>query len=151
MVQKPALSGVSGINKNFDVTQDSSPWHIFETFFSPETFKLIQKETNRYAMQQINKKKHEGPLKPESVFAWWNRVSLQEIQKFFSIIIHMSMLCTSSLQDYWSLLPIIHTPHATSVGMSRDKFLALLAMLQLNNSDAKAAGGQPGYDPQLKI
>jgi len=35
--------------------------------------------------------------------------------------------------------------------MSRDKFLALLMMFQLNNNDAKAAGGQPGYDPQFKI
>ena len=46
-VQKPAFSGVPGINKNFQVTQDSSPWDIFEIFFSPqEMFKLIQKETN---------------------------------------------------------------------------------------------------------
>jgi len=31
-------------------------------------------------MQQI-KKKQEGPLKPKSVFAWWNRFPLQEIEK----------------------------------------------------------------------
>jgi len=35
--------------------------------------------------------------------------------------------------------------------MSQDRFLALLIMFHLNNSDAKAAGGQPGYDPQFKI
>jgi hypothetical protein len=46
MVQKPAFCRVSGINTNFDITQDSSPWHIFEIFFSPEMFRLIQKETN---------------------------------------------------------------------------------------------------------
>jgi hypothetical protein len=46
MVQKPAFSGVSGINKNFNVRQNSSPMDIFEIFFSPEMFKLIQKETN---------------------------------------------------------------------------------------------------------
>ena len=63
----------------------------------------------------------------------------------------MSVLCTSSLQDYWSSRPIIHTPYAASVGMSWDKFLALLTMFQLSNSDAKAAGGQPDYDPQFKI
>jgi hypothetical protein len=42
-VQKPAFSGVPGLNKNF---RDSSPWDIFEIFFSPEMFKLIQKETD---------------------------------------------------------------------------------------------------------
>jgi len=59
-VQKPAFSGVPGINKNFHITQDSSPWDIFEILFSPEMFKLIQKETNQHAKQQINKKKQEG-------------------------------------------------------------------------------------------
>ena len=46
MVQKPAFSRVPGTNKNFHVTQDSSPWDILEIFFSPEMSKLIQKETN---------------------------------------------------------------------------------------------------------
>jgi len=34
--------------------------------------------------------------------------------------------------------------------MSWDRFLALLTMFHLNN-DAKAARGQPGYNPLLKI
>ena len=59
------------------------------------------------------------------------------------------MLCKSSLQDYWSLCPIIHTPYSASVGMSWDRFLALL--LHLNNNDAKAPRRQPGYDPLFKI
>jgi hypothetical protein len=64
MVQKPAFSGVPGINKNFHITQDSSPWDIFEIFFSPEMFKLIQKETNGYVTQQINKNKQKGLQNP---------------------------------------------------------------------------------------
>jgi hypothetical protein len=35
--------------------------------------------------------------------------------------------------------------------MSRDRFLALLTMLHLNNDDAQAARGQKGYDPLFKI
>ena len=35
--------------------------------------------------------------------------------------------------------------------MSRDRFLALLSMFYLNNNNAKAARGQPGYDPLFKI
>jgi hypothetical protein len=41
MVQKPAFSSVPGMNKNFNITEDSSPWDIFEIFFSPEMFKLM--------------------------------------------------------------------------------------------------------------
>jgi len=103
-VQKPAFSGVPGINKNFQITQDSSSLDIFEIFFSPEMFKHIHKETNRYAKQQINKTKQEGSLSPKSVFALWNTVSLHEIKKFFAIIIHMNVLHKSSLRDYWSSL-----------------------------------------------
>jgi hypothetical protein len=46
-VQKPAFFGVPEINKNFQITQDSSPSDIFEIFFSSEMFKHIHKETNR--------------------------------------------------------------------------------------------------------
>jgi hypothetical protein len=113
-------------------------------------FKLIQKETNRYATQQINRKNHEGRLKPNSVFTQWYTVSLQEIKKLVSIIIHMSMLRNLSFRNYWSMHPI-HTPYDTSVGMSREKFLALLAMFHLNNNDAKVARGQPRYDLRSTI
>jgi hypothetical protein len=81
VVQKPAFSGVPRINKNFNIPEDSSPWDIFEIFFSPEMFKLMQKETNRYATQQIHTKTQEGLLTPRSVFAQWCTVSSQEIKK----------------------------------------------------------------------
>jgi len=148
-VQKPAFSSVPGINKNCQITQDSSPWDISEIFFSPEMFKLIQKETNRYATQQINKKQ-EGCLSPKSVFALWHSLTARN-KKFFVIIIHMSVLRRSSLRDYWSLHPIMHTPYADSVGMSQDRFLTLLTMFHLNNNHAKADRGQPGYDPLFKM
>lgn len=61
------------------------------------------------------------------------------------------MLCKSPLQNYWKLYPSIETPHAASVGMSCDRFLSVLKMLHLNNNDAKAATGQPDYDPLFKI
>jgi hypothetical protein len=86
-----------------------------------------------------------------SVFAQWNAVSIQEINKLFSIIIHLSMLHKSPLQDYWSFHPVIQTPYAASVGMSQDRFLKLLTMFNPNNNDAKAARCQPDYDPLSTI
>jgi hypothetical protein len=61
------------------------------------------------------------------------------------------MLCKSSLPDYWSFHPIIHTPYAATVGMSSDRFLKLLTMFHLNNNNAKAARCQPDYDPLFTI
>jgi hypothetical protein len=37
-IQKPAFSGVPGINKNYQISQDGSPLDIFETFFSTDLF-----------------------------------------------------------------------------------------------------------------
>jgi hypothetical protein len=101
-------------------------------------------------MQQINKKKQEALLTPKSICAQWNTVSLQKIKKIFAIIIHISLLHKSSMWDYWSLRPIIYTPYTSSVGMSQNRFLTLLTIFYLNN-DAKAAKGQPGYDPLFNI
>jgi hypothetical protein len=85
----------------------------------------------------------------QSVCAKWNTVSLQEIKKFFAIVIHM--LGKLSLRDYWSLCPIIHNSFASSVGMSRNRFLSFLTMFHLNNNDAKAAREQTGHDQLFKI
>jgi hypothetical protein len=49
-------------------------------------------------------------------------------EKLFSLIILMSVLRMSSLRDYWSLCPVIHTTCAVSVQMSQDRFLALLTI-----------------------
>jgi hypothetical protein len=150
-IQKPPFSGVPGINENYQTTQDSSPLDIFEIFFSTDLFKRTRNETNRYAAQQIKKKKQEGPLKSKSVFAQWNQVTLQEINTFFSIGIHMSVSRKSSLRDCWILPPIVQTPYVASVGMSRDRFLAVLTVLHLKSSDAQAARGEPQNGPLFKI
>jgi len=115
---------------------------MFKTYIDGN--KLICKSANK-------QKEGRGPLKPKSVFAQWNTVSIQEISKLFLIIIHMSMLCKSSLQDYWSFQPVIQTPYGASVGMSRDRFLKLLTMFHLNNNNAKGARCQPDYDPLFTI
>jgi hypothetical protein len=37
-IQEPAFSRLPGINKNYQITQDSSPFDIFEIFFSTDLF-----------------------------------------------------------------------------------------------------------------
>jgi hypothetical protein len=48
-------------------------------FFDNETRTILQNDTNRYADQQINKRKHEGPLKTNTVHAQWRKVDLYKI------------------------------------------------------------------------
>jgi len=58
--QKRTFSGVLGINKNFHVTKDSCLLNVLEIFCSTELLEHVQNETNRYATQQIKKKKQDG-------------------------------------------------------------------------------------------
>ena len=61
-VQKPALCGVQGIYKNFQITQCSSALDIFEIFFSPETFKHTQ--GNKPICKAANKQKQARWVSP---------------------------------------------------------------------------------------
>jgi hypothetical protein len=47
-VQKPAFFGVPGINKNFQITQNSSPWDIYLKHSS------AQKRSNSYRRKQTD-------------------------------------------------------------------------------------------------
>jgi len=61
--QKPALSGVSGINKNFQTTQCSFALDIFE-ITSAQKCSNIYTRKQTYIKQQLNKNDHEGSLLP---------------------------------------------------------------------------------------
>jgi hypothetical protein len=55
------------------------------------------------------------------------------------------------IRDYWRTEPIILTNYAKSIGMSRDRFVAILTMLHLNNSETRVPRDQSGYDPLYKV
>jgi hypothetical protein len=72
---KATFSGQVGLNPNLEITEDSSPIYVFNLFFDNGIIAEIQSETNRYAKEQINIKKQEGPLKPKSMYAQWKEES----------------------------------------------------------------------------
>jgi hypothetical protein len=66
-VNIPAFSGNKGLSPKSAIIEDSSPMDFLCLFFDSEILTVIQNETNRYVEQQINKRKHEGPLKTKSM------------------------------------------------------------------------------------
>jgi hypothetical protein len=78
-------------------------------------------------------------------------VDLQEIKVFFTVIIHMCLVRKPYLCDYWRTDQIIQTAYTKSVGMSCDRFMAILILLLLNDNENRVARCQPGYDPLFKI
>ncbi|XP_046994019.1 piggyBac transposable element-derived protein 4-like [Schistocerca americana] len=65
-------------------------------------------------------------------------------------VIHMCLVKKSSIADYWSAAPILHSTFAAKL-MSRDRFKSILAMLHINNNDTYIQRGQPNFDPLHKI
>ncbi|KAJ4427097.1 hypothetical protein ANN_24712 [Periplaneta americana] len=63
----------------------------------------------------------------------------------------MCLVKKPSLRDYWTSEPILRTTYTKTVGMSRDRFLAIFTMLHLNDNERRVARDQPAYDPLYKI
>ncbi|KAJ4444060.1 hypothetical protein ANN_05849 [Periplaneta americana] len=63
----------------------------------------------------------------------------------------MCLVKKPSLRDYWNSEPILRTTYTKTLGMSRDRFLAIFTMLHLNDNERRVARDQPGYDPLYKI
>jgi hypothetical protein len=125
-IKKRTFSGQPGLNPNLTIMKENSPDDFFNLFFDNEMFGDIQSETNRYAEQQINVRKHQDPLKPKSVYAQWTEISIYEIKIFFAVVIHMCLVKKLLLRDYWTAGLVLHTDYATRVWMSQDQFLAIL-------------------------
>jgi hypothetical protein len=47
-VNRPAFSGLPGLNPNIDISEDSSPLDFFRCFFDNEILTVIQKETDMW-------------------------------------------------------------------------------------------------------
>ena len=61
-----AFYGVPRIKKHFHITQDSSPWDVFEIFFSPEMFKTYT-EGNKLICESANQQKEaRGPSETQT-------------------------------------------------------------------------------------
>jgi hypothetical protein len=144
----PAFSTNQGLSPNSAIIEDSSPVDFFCLFFNSEILTGIHNETD---MQNKKSVKGDGsPLKTKSVRAQWKDVDLQEIKVFF-VVIRMCLVRKPYLYDYWRTDPFIWTAYANSIGMSRDRFTAILTLLHLNDNENCVAGGQPGYDPLFKV
>jgi hypothetical protein len=85
------------------------------------------------------------------VYAQWKEVSTHETKLFLAIVIHMCLVKKPSLRDNWTTQPILRTNYTTKVGMSGDRFLAILTMLHVHNNETRIPRVQPDYDPVHKV
>ena len=119
-------------------------------FFFTLTWWKKLKQTNRYAASRISFLRRHNKLKRNSLWNKWKTVTLNEIYKFFSITLHMSVLKLPHINDYWTRDVFLSTRFSNRL-LSRDRFKAILYMLHLNNNEQYINRGKDGYDPIYKI
>lgn len=141
------FNGDSGLHLPDTINDDSDPLDFFLLIFSKDLMKTIKQETNRYAQEQLQQRE---PLSPQSRYKDWTTVTLKDLRKFFTVLIHMSLVKKGSILDYWSTMDIVKCSFASSV-MPRDRFLLMLSFLHLNDNSTYIPRGNEGHDPLHKV
>ena len=107
------FSGKEGVDDSFGLTEDSTPREFFDCFFTPDLWRTMVTETNRYADQ--------NPPRTSSHMKAWVGVDEVELQRYLGLRLLMGILHFPRYHDYWSTRR--HLGHSTfKEQMSRDRF-----------------------------
>ncbi|XP_046398107.1 piggyBac transposable element-derived protein 4-like [Ischnura elegans] len=98
----------------------------------------------------LQKKRSLNQISPNSRLLKWKTLTLGDVRKFLAIILHMSISERPSLANHWSTDPVISCNFCPS-GMSRDRFLSILANFHLNDNTSAKKKGEAGFDPLHKV
>ncbi|XP_070205714.1 piggyBac transposable element-derived protein 4-like [Littorina saxatilis] len=144
------FEGGSGLNlpENFEATP--TPLDFYQLIVTPSVMKLFKTETNRYARTTCDEKKAAGGLSARSIFNTWTPVTLEEMNKFLAILVHMGLVKKPKIDDYWSTHPALSTTFASRL-MTRCRFAAILAFFHLNDNARFIPRGRPDHDPLFKL
>jgi hypothetical protein len=106
----------NGVNRSAasDINAESSPFSIFILFFR-QVFQIILTETNRYFHQYMSSRT------TASISAQPPDITIQEMYKFFGLIIQMGHELRHSLKDYWSRDELYFCALYSNV-IARDRF-----------------------------
>lgn len=113
----------SGVT-NEHLTEESLEIEFFLDLFTEDIVQYIVVETNRYAIQQNEKK--------------WKQLLDGEFFTFIALTMLMSRNKKLAIKENWSVDPLLYTP-AFSKYMGRDRYLQILRNLHFaNNAEAEA-------------
>lgn len=127
----------------------SKPIDFFTLFMSNKVWNLMIQETNKFAQKHINSLIATEKLIPTSRMHGWVEVTVEEIKKFWALIINMGLTRRKDLQYFWSTQPNLYIPFFSQT-MPLRRFEQILAMLRVSNG-LSSPKGQPGYDPWVEV
>ncbi|KAK1152066.1 piggyBac transposable element-derived protein 4-like [Acipenser oxyrinchus oxyrinchus] len=112
----------------------SSAMDFFLLFFTAEVVQCICRFTNAYAWRHVIEKPSYG----DATGAWAD-VTVDEMHKFIGLLVYMGVTKIFQISSYWSTESLERGPWARAF-MSKDRFLAILAMLHVVDPDTEAEG-----------
>ncbi|CAG4969755.1 unnamed protein product [Parnassius apollo] len=101
----------------------TDPFELFSSVWDQNIMDLIVRETNEYAWQTIGRLSEVG-IKPESRLNDWVEVTVEELYKFFSIMIYMGLCHRGRIDEYWTT-DTLEMPQFRQI-MSKNRFLLIL-------------------------
>lgn len=69
----------------------------------------------------------------------WVDTTIDEMKKFFGLMLWMGLVRHGSIEEYWSKSPLLSNQVASQV-MARNRFQLLLSCIHFNNNDAPDVG-----------
>lgn len=108
----------------FDCTE---PHNFYFLFVTDEIFVIIANQTNIYAMQT---KSEQQSYRLDQ----WYETNVNEIKRFFGLIIWMGLVRLPKIESYWSNEEGYNLPFPRSV-MSRNRFELLLRFVHFSNNE----------------
>jgi hypothetical protein len=126
-----------------NILPETSPLTIFFLFFR-QIFVILLRETNRYFHQYL------ASLDEAGIAAQQPDITMEEMYRFFAIIIQMGHDQRDCLKDYWNREEQYLTPFFSNT-MVRDRFFHILRFLHFEDNDNPPNRDDPNYDRLWKI
>jgi hypothetical protein len=135
----------NGVNQSAasDINAESSPFSIF-ILFCRQVFQIILTETNSYFHQYMSSRS------TGSTSAQPPDITIEEMYKFFGLIIQMGHDQCHSLKDYWSREEQYSTPFYSNA-MAPDRFFHILRFFHFENNNDPPNHDDPDYNRLWKI
>lgn len=139
--EPPAYSKHQEVKTGKPANEPVTEIEAFGLIFDADFFRLVKSETNRYARQSMNEQQRR----------LWKAVTLEELNRFFAVIVHMSLVRKPHLKDYFSTHPVMWCPFPYNIGMGRDRFLSILKYLHISDNTTYLPRNDPNHDAAHKI
>ena len=111
--------------------QSKEKTDFFDLFMTEELIQLMIIETNRYADQEINRRR---PLRRHSRYNKWKPVTAEEMKKFIGILFLMGIVKLPRIDLYWSR-DSLYRFNGFSMVMSRNRFQEILRFWHFSNNE----------------